>query len=157
MQLMKKITIGLIILFPIVIAAQGQPRKIVADKIIAIVGDRILLQSDIKNSILDISRQGGTVPENAECLIMEQALISKVLMLQAQKDSLPVTEDEIEANLENRIRRFINMYGSQQALEDIAGKTIYQIKDDSRDAIKEQMLAEAMQRKIVENDMILLF
>ena len=151
MQLMKKITIGLIILFPIIIAAQGQPRKIVADKIIAIVGDRILLQSDIKNSILDISRQGGTVPENAECLIMEQALISKVLMLQAQKDSLPVTEDEIEANLENRIRRFINMYGSQQALEDIAGKTIYQIKDDSRDAIKEQMLAEAMQRKIVEN------
>jgi peptidyl-prolyl cis-trans isomerase SurA len=133
------------------LSSLAQPAKVVADKISAIVGDKIILQSDIKNSILDIVRQGGTVPDNAECVIMEQALISKVLMLQAQKDSLPVTEDEIEANLDNRIRRFINMYGTQQALEEIAGKTIYQIKDDSREAIREQMLAEAMQSKIVEN------
>ena len=125
--------------------------KVIADKIVAKVGDRIILLSDIRNSILDIARQGGTVPENAECLIMEQALISKVLMLQAQKDSLPITEDEIEANLDNRIRRFINQYGTQQALEDIAGKTIYQIKDESREPIKEQILADAMQKKIVEN------
>ncbi len=153
MQMTKKIPgIFLIIFFPVFsLLAQSQSAKVVADKISAVVGDKIILQSDIKNSILDIVRQGGTVPDNAECVIMEQALISKVLMLQAQKDSLPVTEEEIEANLDNRIRRFINMYGTQQALEEIAGKTIYQIKDDSREAIREQMLAEAMQRKIVEN------
>ena len=148
---MKKISTLFALLISLTVAAQGQPRKVIADKIIAVVGDRIILHSDIQNSILDIVRQGGTVPANAECLIMEQALISKVMMLQALKDSLPITEDEVEANLDNRIRKFINMYGSQQALEDVAGKTIYQIKDDSRDAIREQMLAEAMQKKIVEN------
>ncbi|NJO26037.1 MAG: peptidylprolyl isomerase, partial [Bacteroidia bacterium] len=63
---------------------------------------------------------------------MEQALISKVLMLQAEKDSLPVTDDEIEADLDNRIRRYINIYGTQEALEEIAGKSIYQIKEDAR-------------------------
>ena len=140
-----------ILLLTLTLSAQGQPKKVIADKIVAVVGDRIILHSDIKNAILDINRQGGTVPENAECQIMEQALVSKVMMLQALKDSLPVTEDEVESNLENRIRRFINVYGSQQALEDIAGKTIYQIKDDSREAIREQMLADAMQRKVVEN------
>ena len=82
---------------------------------------------------------------------MEQALISKVLMLQAEKDSLPITEDEIEADLDNRIRKYINAYGSQEALEEIAGKTIYQIKEDARETVREQKLAEAMQRKIVEN------
>lgn len=131
--------------------AQSQPKKVVADKIASVVGDRIILQSDITNSMADIQRQGGTLPENAECLLMEQAIISKVLMLQAEKDSLPVTDEEVEANLDNRIRRFINMYGSQEQLEELAGKTIYQIKDDGRESVREQMLAEAMQRKIVEN------
>ena len=122
-----------------------------ADKIAAIVGDRIILQSDIKNSIADIARQGGTVPENAECLLLEQALISKVLMLQAEKDSLPVTDEEVEAELDQKIRVYINQLGSQEALEEIAGKTIYQIKDDARESVKEQKLAAAMQKKIVDN------
>ena len=148
---MKRITISLAFLFALAVSSEAQSAKVVADKIISIVGDKIILQSDITNAILDASRQGGAVPENAECIVLEQALISKVLMLQAIKDSLPVTEEEVEANLDNRIRRFINMYGTQQALEEIAGKTIYQIKDDSREPIREQMLAEAMQRKIVEN------
>ena len=69
---------------------------------------------------------------------MEQALISKVLMLQAEKDSLPVTDDEVEADLDNRIRKYINAYGSQEALEEIAGKSIYQIKEDARETVREQ-------------------
>lgn len=131
--------------------AQSQSKKIVADKIAAIVGDRIILQSDIRNSLADIARQGGTIPENGECVLMDQAILSKVLMLQAEKDSLPVTDDEVEADLDNRIRQYINQLGSQEALEEIAGKTIYQIKDDARESVKEQKLAQAMQRKIVDN------
>ncbi len=126
-------------------------KKVVADKISAIVGDRIILQSDIKNSVSDMLRRGETLPDNAECLLMEQAIISKVLMLQAEKDSLPVTDEEVEADLDNRIRSYINQVGSQQVLEEMAGKTIYQIKDDARESVKEQKLAQAMQRKIVDN------
>ena len=133
------------------IAAQAQSAKVVADKILAIVGDMIILYSDIQNTIADAIRNGNQVPENANCVLMEQALISKVLMLQAEKDSLPVTDDEVEADLDNRIRKYINAYGTQEALEEIAGKTIYQIKEDARETVKEQKLAEAMQRKIIEN------
>lgn len=149
---MKKIiTLGFF--FSILLSAfsQGQSAKVVADKILAIVGDRIILYSDIQNTIADAIRNGSQVPDNANCILMEQALVSKVLMLQAQKDSLPVTEDEIEADLDNRIRKYINMYGSQEAIEEIAGKSIYQIKEDARETVKEQKLAEAMQRKVVEN------
>ncbi len=134
-----------------IFAAQGQPRKIVADKIIAVVGDRIILQSDIKNSIEDATRQGSTVPEGAECMLMQQALISKVMMLQAEKDSLPVTDEDVEAELDQRVRHFINQVGSQQALEEYAGKTVYQIKDDARESVKESKLAAAMQQKIVSS------
>jgi peptidyl-prolyl cis-trans isomerase SurA len=149
---MKKIfTLSLFILMAATFAAQGQSAKVVADKILAIVGDRIILYSDIQNTIADAIRNGTQVPDNAQCSLMEQALISKVLMLQAEKDSLPVTEEEIEADLDNRIRKYINAYGSQEALEEIAGKSIYQIKEDARETVREQKLAEAMQRKIVDN------
>ena len=130
-------------------AAFAQPKKLVADKIIAVVGDRIILKSDITNAIADMARQGNAVPENANCAVLDQALVSKVLMLQAMKDSLPVSDDEVEAELDQRVRYFVNMYGSKEALETMAGKSVYQIKDDARESVKENKLAQAMQQKIV--------
>ena len=148
---MRKYILPGLLLLTIAVTANAQPKKVVADKIVAVVGDRIILQSDIDNSLADIIRGGGQVPENADCMISEQAIISKVLMLQAEKDSLPVTDDEVEAELDQRIRYFIQQYGTQEQLELIAGKTVYQIKDEARESIKENKLATAMQRKIVEN------
>lgn len=148
---MRKLLFIFSSLFFLVSFAGAQSKKIVADKIIGIVGDKIILYSDVQNSIADILRQGGTVPENASCTILEQALISKVLMLQAQKDSLPVTDEEVEAELDQRVRYFIQQYGTQAEVEKLANKSIYQIKDDARESVKERKLAEAMQRKILEN------
>lgn len=151
MLYIKRIVTACFLLFVTAIAANAQPQKVVADKIIGIVGDRIILQSEIKNSIADLVRQGQTIPPNGECLLTEQAIISKTLMLQAMKDSLPVTDEDVEADLDNRIRTYINQLGSKEALEEVAGKTIYQIKDDARESVKEQKLAAAMQQKIVAN------
>jgi peptidyl-prolyl cis-trans isomerase SurA len=145
----KRILTVIFLFFTGIAAAQGQPKKAVADKIIAVVGDRIILYSDIKNSIADISRQGGAVPDNAECMITEQAIVSKVLMLQAEKDSLPVTEEEVEAELDQRVRYYISQLGTKEILEEYAGKSVYQIKDDARESVRERKLAEAMQQKIV--------
>ncbi len=148
---MKKFFLLFIAAIGIGASAYAQPQKIVADKILGIVGDKIILLSDVQNAMADMMRGGGQVPENAECSIMEQALISKILMLQATKDSLPVGDDEVEAELDQRVRYFINQYGTQEELERVANKTIYQIKDDARESVRESKLAQAMQRKIVEN------
>ena len=151
MDTIKRTLTFIFLLFTCVMSAQGQPKKVVADKIVAVVGDRIILQSDIRNSIEDAKRQGGTVPDGAQCMLMEQALISKVLMLQAEKDSLPVTDEDVEAELDQRVRHFINQVGGQKELEEYAGKTVYQIKDDARESVKESKLAAAMQQKIVSS------
>lgn len=147
---MKK-TLLLLVTVCATLVSFSQQYKVVADKILGVVGDRVILYSDIKNTIDDAKRQGREIPAGAECSIMEQALISKVLMLQAEKDSLPVSDEDVEADLDQRVRMFIRQYGSQQVLEEIAGKTIYQIKDEARESVRENKLAEAMQRKIVEN------
>jgi peptidyl-prolyl cis-trans isomerase SurA len=130
-------------------AALAQSQKVVADKILAIVGDKIILNSEIINEIEDMRRQGATVPENARCKMLEQALAMKALVMQAEKDSLAVSDEELEGMLDNRIRAFVSQFGSKEELERIAGRTVYQIKEDFRQPIKESKLAELMRNKIV--------
>jgi peptidyl-prolyl cis-trans isomerase SurA len=131
--------------------AFAQPQKVVADKIIAIVGDKIILKSDIDNTISDMQRQGIDIPPNARCMALGQAMGIKALVLQAERDSLPVTDDEVDADIDNQIRYFINAYGSKEELEKVAGKSIYQMKEDFREGFRERKLASAMRNKIVED------
>src|SRR5690349_21857765 len=125
MFLTKKLITAFILTLVIAVSAKAQPTKVVADKVASVVGDRIILWSDITNSIEELKRRGGNVPDNAECMILEQAIISKVLMLQAEKDSLPVSDEDVEAELEQRVRYFVSQVGTEEALVEMAGKAIY--------------------------------
>jgi len=146
-------TFILLVAVSLTINVSAQSQKVVADKIIAQVGDKIILQSDIVNAIADYKRQGqeAQLPPNPECAFLEGQLVQKVLVLQAERDSLPLKDDELEGLLDNQIRYFINLYGSKEALEEIAGKTIYQLKEDFRQPFKERKLAEDMRNKILQN------
>jgi len=133
------------------LAQNSQPKAVIADKIVAVVGNKIILKSDIDNSIIDMQRQNIEVPANAKCQVLEQAMGIKALVLQAEKDSLPVTDEEVETIIDNRIRSFISQFGSKDELEKVAGKTIYQLKEDFKEPIRDQELAKAMRNKVVEN------
>ena len=136
-----------------VVTVSAQTKKVVADKIVGQVGDKIILRSDIANALADVKRQAQG-QDNAvlptECQIMEGQLIRKALVLQAQKDSLHISEEEIDAALDNQIRYSIQQYGSKDILEEIAGKTVYQIKEDFKEPFREKKLADQMQSKIVD-------
>ena len=77
-------------------------------------------------------------------------LTQKALVLQAQKDSIPVTDEEVEAEIDQRIRYFVSQYGSKEALEQISGRSVYQMREDFRQPIKEQRMAAGMRSKIVD-------
>jgi len=147
---MKK---GVFTLFFIAItfALFAQPKKVVADKIIATVGDKIILKSDIDNSIHDMERQNIDIPPNANCLLLEQALGLKALVVQAEKDSIPISDEEVEADIDNKIRYFINQYGSKDIVEQIAGKSIFQLKEDFKETFRDQKLAQGERDKIVSD------
>ena len=147
---MKKALLCSALLIGSLISAEAQSARVLADKIAGIVGDKIVLKSEIINYIDDIKRQGGEAPPNAECFLLEKMMADKALILQAEKDSLPVSEEEVEAELDQRIRYFIMQYGGKEAFEQIAGRTIYQVKEDFRKSIREGRLAQAMKKSIVE-------
>jgi peptidyl-prolyl cis-trans isomerase SurA len=147
---MRKIFI-LLLSFSAMFSVHAQTAKLLADKIVAIVGDKIVLRSDLVNYMDDLKRQGNEIPANAECVLLEKMMQDKALILQAEKDSLPVSEEDVEAELDQRVRYFIMQYGGKEAFEQIAGRTIYQVKEDFRKSIKEGRLAKAMRDKIIEN------
>ena len=152
--LMKLHSVVLTLLFSAVsLLAKAQVKKVMADKIIGAVGDKYILKSDIDNAIADYKRQtqgqeGAVVP--SACQVIEGQLIRKALVLQSEKDSIVVTEEEVESAIDGRIRNFIQQFGSKEALEEVAGRSVFQLKEDFRTLIKEQKLAEQMQEKIVD-------
>lgn len=147
---MKKSVLLFLGLF-VFLGIRAQQARVIADKIVGIVGDKIVLRSDIVNYIDDMKRQEREVPPNAECFLLEQMMADKALILQAEKDSLPVSDEEVEAELDQRIRYFISQYGGKEAFEQIAGRTVYQVKEDFRKSIREGRLAQAMRNSIVSN------
>jgi peptidyl-prolyl cis-trans isomerase SurA len=125
-------------------------QKMVADKIAAIVGDKIILRSDIEGEMVNLQRStaDGTIPPNAPCMIMEQIIAQKVMVLQAERDSLPVSEQDVDGQIDNRIRYFEDLYGSREKMKEVTGYSIYQLRERFRQPIKEGLLAKAMQDKI---------
>jgi peptidyl-prolyl cis-trans isomerase SurA len=141
-----------ILLLSITISVFAQ-EKVVADKIAGIVGDKIILKSELVTAIADAQRNAGgqEVKGLDECSILDGMLIQKALVLQAEKDSLPVSDEEVEAEVDQRIRYFINLYGGKDAFEQIAQRTVYQAKMDFMVPVREQRLADAMRKKVVQD------
>jgi peptidyl-prolyl cis-trans isomerase SurA len=126
----------------------GQAR--IVDEVVAVVGDKKILYSDIEQGYLQMAAEGEKVDENTRCSIFEQLLIQKLLLNQAEVDSIEITESQVDAELDNRMRYFINAIGSEEKLEDYFKKSIIEITQDSRPDIREQLLTREMRSKITE-------
>lgn len=137
----KLIGIGLLLL-PLIM--QAQP---VVDKIVAQVGDKIILMSEVESYYFD-ALQRGDVPEDYRCLILQELISQKLMLIQAQKDSVEVTDDEVESNIDNRIRYFESMFGSQEKMEEFYGKSVQEIKEEFREEVKNMLLVDKMRGTI---------
>ena len=120
----------------------------VADKIIATVGDKIILRSELMNSFDDQRRMSGAdVPDSLICTIAEQTIIFKILVSEAEKDSIIIPDAEIDAEIEQRIR---GAFQHAESTPEENEKIISRLKEQAWPAIKERRLAEAMQDKITQ-------
>lgn len=124
----------------------AQPEQVV-DKIIAVVGkSRIVLYSDLEFEAQRLAAQIPGFNDSLKCEILKQMITQKLLAEYGERDSITVSEEEIEASLDNRIRYFVQSYGSKEALENAAGKSIYQLKNDYKAFTKDELI----QRKVVQ-------
>lgn len=125
-------------------------RKII-DKVIAQVGDHDILLSDLETQKQQAKLAEVTIGDNFECEVLEELLYQNLLLLQAEIDSVTIPDSQVDAEMENRIRVIEQQIGSRQKLEEFYGKTVSQIKNEFRDAIRRRLIVEEMERKITND------
>ncbi|MES2480252.1 MAG: peptidylprolyl isomerase [Bacteroidota bacterium] len=120
-----------------------------ADRIIAKIGKgRIILESELEQNFAQFKAENPDINDSVKCTLLQEMIFQKLLAEQADRDSIIVTEEEVDANIDQRIRYYVNLAGSQERLEQQMGKTIYQMKDENRDIIKEGLVADRMKNQI---------
>jgi len=123
-------------------------QSLILDRVVAVVGEFMILQSDIESLNLQNKAQGVNLPGDEKCVILENFLSEKLLLNQAKIDSIEVSESSVEMELDNRLSYFISMIGSPEALEEYFGKTILEIKEDMRKAVRDASITRQMQSTI---------
>ncbi|MFN5032799.1 MAG: peptidylprolyl isomerase, partial [Flavobacteriia bacterium] len=142
----------LLILFVLVqFNAFAQPDGVVVDKVAAQVGDNIILLSDIEAQKTQVLASGMKQTPNLSCEVLEQLMYQELLINQAKLDSLVISDEQVDAEMENRLRVIENQIGSRQEMEKFYGKTATEIKDEFRPVIKDRLLADEMERNVTKD------
>lgn len=123
-------------------ASFAQPKMI--DEIVGTVGAEIILWSDIQLQKNQIKAQGykGDI---TDCEVLEEILFEKILLNQAKVDSVEVSDDMVDSELNKRIDVFVRQIGSVEALEDYYGKSMSEIREEFFEALKDQLLVQRME------------
>ncbi len=145
---MKKNTILLV--FTLFLCTHTFAQKKILDKVVAVVGDNIILQSEIDQQYAQYLVQGSKPDPNAKCFFLQNMLSQKLLTQQAVIDSITVTEEQVDDEVERRMRSSISRAGGQDRLEEFLGRSVIQYKDEIRPDIRELLVAQKMQATITE-------
>jgi peptidyl-prolyl cis-trans isomerase SurA len=139
----------LIISFSLPVKAQER----VVDEIVAVVGQNMILESQLETQYLQARMQGmtGGSAHDSKCQILEGLLFEKLMLNQAELDSVVVSDLQVEQSLDQRLRYFIAQFGSQEKLEEFYQKSIIEIKNEFRDLVRKQLMVEQVQMNITEN------
>ncbi|WP_069131275.1 peptidylprolyl isomerase [Rhodohalobacter halophilus] len=130
-------------------ARQGQ----VADRIVAVVNDRIILKSDVDDEVRNYMNQSQAQGQNVEFsedlwYSALQSMVDNYVMLeQAEVDSITVSDEMVNRQMDIRINELVRQAGGERALEEAFGKSIIQLRADFRDQFREQMVVQRVQQQ----------
>ncbi len=145
---MKQILIAILLFGALGLTGQSG----LVDKVMVVIGDKIILHSDIEEQVKYLKAQQGSVPENARCQLLDQVIVQKVFLQQAYIDSLVVSPEEVDGQLDSRVNQILSyMGGDVTQFEAYYGKSINEVKEDFRQDIEDQIIMERMQAKSVES------
>ncbi len=149
---MKKPLLLLFFVFFIVTNAFPQNVGEPLDKIVAIVGDEMILLSDVTAQLQVLAQQDPRIDPNnptTQRQILDQLINEKLVLIKAKEDSITVTDEEIDQQWDFRLKALIQHYGSEKRIEDIYGMSIPRLKSEYRDEIRKFLLTEKMKEKKV--------
>lgn len=140
---MKKIVL---INFLLIIGFSANAQQLI-DRVIAKVGSENVLLSDVENRYAFLKKQSD---EATKCEVLKEVIAQKLIVYQAKLDSVSVTDEEVNQSLDIRFNDIIaQMGGDEERYKEVYGKTVQESREEIREPLKQQMLAQRMQQNIL--------
>lgn len=125
------------------LSARAQEGEVL-DEIVAVVGDYIVLKSDIDGYVLNaINQRQVDYSDELWKAALDQLVGEKVLVVHAKRDTnIVVTDEQVDQMLNSRIRQMSLQIGGDARLEELYGKSIVEIRAELREEFRDQLLAD---------------
>ena len=120
------------------------------DKTVAVVGNEVILVSDLESEVQQMQAQGRSSDRDMRCTILENMMESRIFLMQARIDSLTVNYDMVDGELSNRIDQFRTYLGGDDELEKYFGKPLYRLRQEWRQLFEDQSLIQQEQASIAD-------
>ena len=145
----RYLTIACLMLAALTAGAQKYPAGLI-DKTVAVIGNEMITISSLEQEIQYMKAQGIPYDSNVRCSVLESVLESKLFLMQARIDSLTVNHDVVASNVNSRVDQFKTMYGGEEAVEEMFGKSIYKLRQEWTKALEDQNLTQQMQSQVAQ-------
>lgn len=147
---MKKICISIFLCVFCSILAIAQRQQV--DKVIGVVGNQIILQSDIESrlKLLESQSQGVKIPKDARWLVLDQLFSEALMLAEADRDSTVIGEMEVQQQLDSRVDQIMSYMGNDdKKFKEFYGMTPLEMKDFMRDQMRDQLVQQKMQQQVM--------
>lgn len=117
------------------------------ERIVAVVGNDIILKSDVDGQIEVLAQRNPNVKRTDETLrtqVLDMLINERLIVAKAIEDSVEVTDDEISQRMDMQIQQLVQQFGSESRIEQLYGMSMARIKREFRDEIRKQLLAARM-------------
>ena len=141
----------LTILFLTALSVFAQPKKQKVDGVIAVVGDFVVLDSDIDLELITLKSQGVDTKNFTRCELLGKQLEDKLYAHQAIQDSIVVTDAEVNSFLNEQLDAAVEQIGSmEKVVKYYNKKNVEELRTHFFDVVKMNKLTSQMQKKIVD-------
>jgi len=143
----RRVITGMLLLIA-VSAAAGQQ---IVESIAAVVGNEVVYLSEVEGQVVQLKAERDPTPVNElRCRVFEDQLIQKLFLDQARIDSIEVSPENVESDLNSRLTEYVRRAGSEQALETYFNKSMAEIRKDLREMLTNQYIVQETQATIAQ-------
>jgi peptidyl-prolyl cis-trans isomerase SurA len=149
----KKIILLIVLALTVIasVAAEAQPSEgQIVDRIVAIVGKEIILESDVQANIAILAQQSKQFDVNDKSVrkkVLDGLINERLVITKAIEDSVTASDEEITQQLDYTLQGLIQSYGSEKRIEELYGMSIAKIRKDYREEIRKRILWEKIRQQ----------
>jgi len=128
--------------------SQQQQQQMEGDRLLAVIGNSIITESDLQQQVGLYMRQNNIPQYNDKLItqIFQNMVAEKLMLAKGEQDSISATDEEIQKQLDYRIKSMIEQFGSEKNLEQEYGLTMAKIKDVLKDDIKNKIIVDKVKQ-----------